>query len=340
MKHSTAPAPGRHPGHSPAHVPGRGLPPVLPGDLAARVGDLRNASKAANTVRAYQADWRRWQAWCDQHAQVALPAHPDTVAAYLADQAGLLKVSTLRRHLATISKAHQVAGLVSPCSAVAVQDTLAGLRRTLGTARDEAPGLLKDGLRSVVAGCGDDLAGLRDRALLLVGWCAALRRSEVAGLRWGDLAPDPDGLWLTLVRSKTDQDGAGRLVGVPRVDDLQLCPVAALHAWQTALGALGAHLVAGGAPVFPQVTRWGQPGAALSGHAVALVIQRRAAAAGLPIRYRGHSLRKGLVQAAKLAGVDDSAVMATTGHKSVTMLRQYQATAGLVAQSPAKRVLA
>jgi site-specific recombinase XerD len=332
------------PAHVPTHVPtpgvGRIHPPVLPSELTEKVSQLREASKSANTRKAYRSDWSQWEAWCNTQGVTPLPAHPDTVTAYLADKAEKVKVSTLTRHLATISKAHEVAGFQNPCRVTQVRDTLAGLRNTYGTARREAPGLLRDALRATLDTLGGDLSGTRDRALLLTGWCAGLRRSELAGLTWGDLVSDPDGLVLILRRSKTDQAGEGRSVGLFREADSVACPVQALDSWRVALGKQSPLAVAPGAPVFPRINRWGQvsPGA-MSGQSVAEVIQRRTAQAGLPTRYQGHSLRKGLVQQATLAGVSDSAVMATTGHQSVTMLRRYQSTAGLVSKSASKGLL-
>jgi integrase len=326
--------------HVPALVPRSWVEPVLPLPLAERVEELRAASKSDNTRRAYLSDWRRWEQWCATHKLVPIPAHPSTVAAYLADQASTVKVSTLTRHLATIAKAHQVAGVANPCRETMVRDTLAGLRRERGSSRDEAPGLLAEHLRTTLEAIDTGRAGARDRALLLLGWCGALRRSELGALTWGDIAPDPDGLLLTLRRSKTDQEGAGRLVGVARESSPGVCPVAALEGWRRELERAGVELVAPGSPVFPRLSRWGAvlPGA-MSGQAVAQVIQRRTQAAGLPTRYRGHSLRKGLVQAAKLGGVSDSSVMATTGHRSVVMLRQYQGQAGLVSGAASKGLL-
>ena len=328
--------------HLPAHVPapdhspggGRVLAPVLPADMVEKVSALHQASKSANTRRAYLSDWQSWQAWCDLNSCTALPAHPDTVSAYLADKAGTVSVATLRRHLATVSKAHQVAGLPNPCRETKVKDTVSGLRRTYGTAQHEAPGLLGDSLGVVLDSLGDTVADCRDRALLLVGWSAGLRRSEIAGLTWGDIVADPDGLVITLRRSKTDQEGAGRLVGIARNENPNRCPVTALENWRTVCDS------ANTAPVFPIVTRWSKiETRSISGHAVALVIQRRTQQAGLPVQYQGHSLRKGLVQTAYLAGVADSAVMATTGHQSVTMLRRYQGQAGLVSRSASKGLL-
>jgi len=122
---------------------------------------LRDASASENTRRAYLSDWRRWDTWCAERGYASVPAHPDTVCAYLADQAERVKVSTLARHLATISKAHQVAGVANPCQSVAVRDTLRGLRRTRGTARSEAPALVAPDLRATLDALPDTLAGVR-----------------------------------------------------------------------------------------------------------------------------------------------------------------------------------
>lgn len=327
----------------PSHLPVHVLPhvttpvptPVLPDDLTARVHDLRAASRAANTRRAYLSDWAGWLDWCQLREVCPMPAHADSVAAYLADKAGSLKVSTLSRHLATISKAHQIAGVPNPCRETTVKDTLAGLRRTYGVATDEAQGLMADQLAETVRGLGNSPAATRDRAVLLLGWSAGLRRSEIAGLTWADITPDPDGLVITLRRSKTDQTGEGRQVGIPRQAAADLCPVVALELWRQISNPEPA------APLFVTITKHAKLGTKnISGHAVALIIQKRTQQAGLVGQYRGHSLRKGLVQAASLAGVSDSAIMATTGHQSVNMLRRYQGTAGLVSRAASKGLLA
>jgi integrase len=181
---------------------------------------------------------------------------------------------------------------------------------------------------------GGTLSDLRDRALLLVGWCAALRRSEIAHLTWGDIQPDPDGVLLVLRHSKTDKTGQGRTVGLARDNDPTRCPVTALENWHVALyGTAGHTATTDTAPVFVQINRHGQTRDALSGQAVAQIVQRRTQQAGLPIHYRGHSLRKGLIMQAKLNGVEDSRVMATTGHTSPVMVLRYQGEAGKVSRA-------
>jgi integrase len=313
---------------------------TLPSHAADAVAALRAASKSANTVRAYQADWSRWAAWCADKGHSPLPATPEQVAWYLADQVQQVKVSTLARHLATISKAHQVAGVPSPTRDTLVRDTLAGLRRVHGQRPKEAAGLLAADMRTTLDTLGGDLSGLRDRALLLVGWCAALRRSEIAGLCWGDIEQDPEGVRLLLRHTKTDHTGQGEQVGLAREQDLGVCPVAALERWRDAVAHERSDAVAADRPVFLSVSRHGQLGVdRLSGQAVGEIITRRCDQAGLAVRYQGHSLRKGLVQQATLAGVADSAVMATTRHKTVTMLRRYQGQVALVSNAAARGLL-
>jgi integrase len=220
---------------------------------------------------------------------------------------------------------------------------MSGLRKTYGVKQAEAPGLLADTLRTTVSHIPDDLSGRRDRALLVVGFLAGLRRSEIAGLTWGDIDTESerDGVVVTLAKSKTDQEMQGRSIGLHRQADDGLCPFVTLSAWRNALGEIDAKHVEHDAPVFVQVTRWGtvKPGH-MTGNTIALVIQKRAMKAGLSVQYQGHSLRKGFVQSAHKAGVSIDAVMATTGHKSVKMLMRYQSQTPVMSQSASKGLLA
>jgi site-specific recombinase XerD len=322
-------------GHLPATIEA-----PLPVALADQVSDLQRASKAANTLRAYGSDLRLFADWCARHGRGHLPATPETVAAYVADHAGLWKVSTLARRVAAISTAHRLAGLVNPCATATVSATLSGLRRANRKPRRQAAGLLRDDMRALLDHLAGDttLAGWRDRALLLVGWCAGLRRSELGALTWGQVEQDPGGLRLLVIGNKTDKTGEGRTIGLA-YDDPGVCPVRALLDYRAQLSRVDRGLVADSAPVFPRLNRWGQVQGRMSGQAVAAMLQRRALAAGLVRHYTGHSLRVGLVQEGKLQGVEDSAVMATTGHKQVTMLRTYQGDAGVVSRAAHRGLL-
>jgi len=136
-------------------------------------------SKAPNTLKAYRSDWRAFETFCQAHNRSSLPATPETVAAYAAECAGHLKANTVERRLAAISQAHQIAGFVNPAAEKLVRTVMAGIRRTKGTARKAkdplSPGLLRTMFRHLDPG----LRGVRDRALLLVGFAGALRRSEL-----------------------------------------------------------------------------------------------------------------------------------------------------------------
>jgi integrase len=288
-------------------------------DLAEEAFRFAAASKAPATVRAYRSDWRDFTAWCECRSLEALPAGAETVALYVADLAGWAKPATIGRRLSAISQAHQTAGYPTPTHAAAVRATMAGIRRTLGVAQAAKAPVVTAVLRAMVATLdGRRLIGVRDRALLLVGFAGAFRRSELVALDVADVADGPDGLTVTLRRSKTDQEGAGRKVGIPYGSHPATCPVRAYRAWLEASG------IAEG-PVFRPVDRHGRmaPGR-LSGRAVALVVKRSLAAVGVdPAGYAGHSLRAGLATAAAQAGASERAIMAQTGHKSLPMVRRY-----------------
>lgn len=312
----------------------------LPAALADRVADLQRSSKAANTMRAYESDLRQFRAWCLEHGRAEFPATPDTVAAYVADHAGLWKVSTLTRRVAAISTAHRLAGVANPCATATVSATLSGLRRANRKPRRQAAGLLRADMLTLLDHLHRDttLAGWRDRGLVLVGWCAGLRRSELGALTWGQVERDPDGVRLLVIGNKTDRTGEGRVIGLA-YDEPGVCPVRALLEYREQLARVDRGLVADSAPVFPRLNRWGQPQGRMSGQAVAAMLQRRTLAAGLVRHYTGHSLRVGLVQEGKLQGVEDSVVMAATGHKQVTMLRTYQGEAGVVSRAAHRGLL-
>ena len=173
-------------------------------------------SKAANTRRAYRADWADFTDWCRQHKRTPLPAFPDTVALYLTHCARGLKTSTVQRRIATISEAHRAAGHESPTKSALVRSTWQGIRREKGIATEGKEPALTADLRCMVDHLPQGkLLSTRDRALLLIGFAGAMRRSELVGLDFADISDTADGLAVTIRRSKTDQFGAGRKIGIP-----------------------------------------------------------------------------------------------------------------------------
>jgi len=314
--------------------------PALPDALAAAIEDAVAHSKAGNTLRAYRSDLRQFAAWCEAHQLPTLPTTAETVAAYAVDQRATHRLSTVRRQLSSIAKAHLVAGLPNPCASELLRATVAGLARQYPQAPKRAASMTPDYLRQTLAGIrGAELADLRDRALLLVGWSAALRRSEIAGLRWNGIEAQPLGVVLTLHGTKTDKLGQGQRSPLAAERVAAICPVRALRAWQAALVGIDPALVEGDAPVFRQVNRHGGLGGGLSGHAVGAIVTARSLAVGLE-GMTGHSLRRGLTQAAHLAGVGDSAIMQTTRHRSIAQVRTYQGDAGLIERAASRGLLA
>lgn len=314
-------------------------PPVAEGlatldDLAEQAFAFAVASKAPSTLRGYRSDWAHFTAWCAGHGLASLPAEPSTVALYVTDLAAAAKVGTITRRLSSISQAHKTAGVDSPTGNPLVRTTMAGIRRRLGTAQAAKAPLLTADLRAMSANLDPArLLDVRDRALLLVGFAGAFRRSELIALDVDDVADGPDGLTVTIRRSKTDQAGAGRQVGIPYGSNPDTCPVRAYRAWLAA-----AEITAG--PVFRPVDRHGNVGGRrLSTEAVALVVKRHAGRLGLDATaYAGHSLRAGLATAAAQAGASERSIMAQTGHRSLPMVRRYIRAGSLFRENAAASV--
>lgn len=292
-----------------------------------------NNSKAVNTRKAYRADWSEFQAWCARFQRQALPALPETVAYYLADESLRLKVSTLERRLATISEAHKTAGYESPTLHKQVRLVWSGIKREKGTAQLHMKPTLTRHLRAMIAKLPDSLVGCRDRALLLLGFAGAMRRSELVGLTIADLAFTDEGLVVLIRKCKTDQAGEGRKIGIPFGSQPETCPVKAVQKWldETRIDE---------GPLFRSVSRGGLiRDTALSDRVVANVVKRSLTAAGKSAtRYAGHSLRAGLITQAAMAGVSERAIQEQSGHKSLLVLRRYIRDGSLFRENAAAKV--
>ena len=259
--------------------------------------EFARQSKAENTIRGYRSDWKDFCGWCDRRGTGPLPASPETVASYMADCAGRLKSGSIQRRLNAIAEAHKATGLESPTASGIVRNTFKGIRRTIGTAATQkAPALTQD-IRAMVAAADEGRIGHRDRALILLGFAGAFRRSELVGLDVADLTFNRDGLTVLLRRSKTDQEGQGRKIGLPYGSNPDTCPVRVAQAWLELAGVTMG-------PVFRSINRHGhvQEGG-LSSIDVARVVKKLAERTGLdPAKYAGHSLRAGHATCAAMAG--------------------------------------
>jgi site-specific recombinase XerD len=272
---------------------------------------------ASNTQRAYNA--ADFATWCSAQHLEALPARPETVGLYLASLAETHKVSTITRRLAAIAKQHRNAGLDSPASMrhSAVHDVVAGIRRDKGTRAQTKRALSTDELRAMVARIPATPHGLRDRALLLIGFAGGFRRSELAAITLDHVEDTPDGLKILIPRSKTDQEGEGRTIGIPYGSDPRSCPVRAYRAWIAAAGITEG-------PVFRHFHNRTMGTEAITDRVVALTVKKAAERAGLDADVlAGHSLRAGLATSASRNGASERSIMKQTGHRSVAMVRRY-----------------
>jgi integrase len=292
--------------------------PLPQAPLSEQVRGYIRASKAENTLRGYKHDWGEFCAWCQTRGVAPLPADPQCVAAYIAECAGRLKPGSIQRRLNAISEAHKAVGLESPTRAATVRNVMKGIRRTKGTAPRQKAAALTEDVRAMVRAVDAGIIGTRDRALILLGFAGAFRRSELVALNAEDCAFGKDGLVVNLRRSKVDQEAEGRRIGIPFGANPETCPVRNLQSWMEAAG------IASG-PLFRSINRHGKLRARrLSGIDVARIVKKLAKRAGLDgAKYGAHSLRAGHATSAAIAGASERSIMAQTGHRSVQMVRRY-----------------
>ena len=311
--------------------------PVLDGTLASErdaADTYRRMAKAENTRRAYRAAVRAWCSWCALHGLAPLPASGQDVAAFLAGERGRkLSPETLKLRRAAIRYLHRAAGCPVPTDDACVSETMAGISRDAarkGIVPRKKVAATATILRRLLAPIGGDVRGLRDRAILLVGFAGALRRSELAAIRFEHLEKTDRGIRLTLPQTKGEQTDA---VTVPLpYGDTELCPVHALELWQQAAG-----LTEG--PVFrriwlpprPKPSTTGEPPPlprigtqAISPQTVAQIVQMRAMAAGFGRGdLGGHSLKRGALTTGMDRGVHPAKLKRLGRHKSFDVLGEY-----------------
>lgn len=297
-------------------------------DLPADVQRLVTASLADATKKAYRLDIAHFEATGRR-----LPATPETVASYLAEGVETYAVATLQRRLASISTAHRAINADDPTKSELVRATLRGARRTLGVKQRQAQALLRDDLFAILDRLGNRTKDVRDRAMLLLGWACALRRSELVALNVHDIAFTGQGALVAIRKSKTDQEGAGREIAVP-FGRTRHCPIAALKRWLEVAG-----IETG--PIFLGMDKHGNilP-ERISGEALSDVVKLRVRAAGYdPAVFSAHSLRSGFATSAAMAGATSYKIRQVTGHRSEAGLAPYLRTVDLFEDTAAARLL-
>lgn len=294
--------------------------------LKRAAAELARSARSRATVTGYAADWRDFVAWCAAAGRAARGASDETVSLFAAHLLEHRALSTVRRKLAAVA-AH---GVVIGEQTRAV---MSGAARLAPPPKAKAAISLAD-LRAMLKTCGRDRAGLRDRAVLLLGFASGCRRAELAALDVSDVTFDRRGLRLRIRRSKTDQTGQGREVGIHWGKSAATCPVKAVRAWLDVRSRVDG-------PLFVAVDRYGHlRGRRLPVRTFYDIVKARAAAAGLDAsRYGAHSLRAGCVTAAAEAGESHFAVMSRTGHRSVQTVARYFRPTDAFASNPLRRVL-
>jgi site-specific recombinase XerD len=281
-------------------------------ELAAERFRLASSIRAAHTLASYASDWKLFKAWCEEWGRPALPASPGTVSLYLTDCLKTRKVTTAMRRCTSIAHYHRQAGLASPCDH-SVWSLLAGAQRLKCEQPNQKVAITVEQLQQITKRqLPDTPRGSRDRALLLLGFATALRRSNLRMLDLADLEFSDRGLIVAVRREKNDQLGRGRLIGVP-MGKAETCPVLAVREWLAWRGNEAG-------PLFPGRCK----GRRMHPDSIAKVVKDAVEGIGLDrAQYSGHSLRAGFVTAAVEKGCNEFTIAATTGHRSLQVLRRY-----------------
>ena len=310
--------------------------------LTERAADYATRSRGAGTRRTYRSVWTHFSQWCAGLGREPLAGDADLVGLYIVSRADEgLAVSSIRVAIAAIRTAHLLAGVGLDLSQPRFRMTLDGIVRSRGVrpGRQAAPAV-PEVLQAMLAAMPnpDSPLAVRNRAMLLLGFGAALRRSELVALRVGDVTCSGRGITVLVARSKTDQHGRGQSVAIwanPAVPSA--CPLHAVERWlrlrETAsdMQACAAADARETRPLFCGMCKAGRlSGLGLSDKAVARLVKASAEAAGLaPERYSGHSLRAGLATAAGDQGAGLADLMRQTRHKSTEVALGYLRPADL-----------
>jgi integrase len=291
------------------------------------------SSYAQHTHQAYASDWHQFTTWCQTHQRRSLPATPETILGYIGTLADRVRVATIDRRLCGIAFYHRQARQPNPTDDPEVATVLRGLRRKKGIAPTGKAPMTITLLRTLVAACDDTYRGTQERAIFLLGFAGAFRRSELVALTIHDLTFVPEGLIVRIRRSKSDQEGMGTSKGIPCGTHPATCPVRAVRTWLNTAGIRSGRLFRAFTAHGQQTTR------PLPAYAVGRMVQRAVRQQGLDAtHYGGHSLRAGFVTAAAHAGVAERLIMQQTGHTDVRTLRRYIRDSSLFRENAAAQI--
>ena len=287
----------------------------------ATLNNLKN-SKANNTLRAYKSDFKDFGAFCSKHGLSSLPSEPKVVSLYLTHLSKKSKISTLRRRLVSISVVHKLKGHYLDTKHPIIIENLMGIKRIKGSMQKGKKPILISHLKSIINVIDEskieDIKKLRDKTIILVGFGGGFRRSELISIDHDDLEFVPEGLKITIRKSKTDQFGEGMIKGLPYFTNEKYCPVASLKKW------LDVSKINSG-PIFRKFNKGSSlTEKRLTDQSVVLLMKEYLTLAGIENKnFAGHSLRSGFATAAAASGADERSIMNMTGHKTTQMVRRY-----------------
>jgi len=269
------------------------------------------SSKSQNTLRAYKADIQSFKTFCDNLSLKSLPSDPKTVSLFITEISKKSKLSTIKRKLAAIKITHKLAGHYIDLKNPIINENLNSIKKQLGTYQRSKKPILLNVLKKIINVIDhqkDNKKKLRDKALILVGFSGAFRRSELVALELNDLDFVEEGLKIFIKKSKTDQAGEGMIKAIPYFKSINFCPVINLKKW---VKFLSNHTKS--EKLFE-----------MSDKNVALIVKKYVQLAGLDSsKYAGHSLRSGFATSTAESGAEERQIMAMTGHKSNQMVRRY-----------------
>mgnify|MGYP005633512175 FL=1 len=287
------------------------------------------SSKASNTVRAYKSDFSDFGVFCAQNGFKSLPSEPKVVSLYLTHLSTKdAKMSTLKRRLVSIGVIHKLKGHYLDTKHPAIIENIMGIKRRKGSFQKAKKPILINSLKKIINVIDqqkkEEIKKLRDRSIILIGFSGGFRRNEIVSLDYDDLDFVPEGLKLSIRRSKTDQFGEGFTKALPYFDSSQYCPVVSLKK------LLDLSKIRSG-PVFRRFSKGSKLSEnRLTDQTVALLIKYYLNLAGIDSKnFSGHSLRSGFATSAAESGVEERNIMAMTGHKSTEMVRRYIKEANL-----------
>ena len=270
-----------------------------------------------STIKFYGIDLRIFSEWCESMALQALPATPDTVARFIANQANMgIKPATLTRRLAAIRMAHEANGHTNPTQHKGVKAVFKGIKREKGVSQDKKAPATAERMAAIISHCPDTtLIGLRDKALLLIGFAGAFRRSELVALKFDDIERTPEGIRVIIRKSKTDQMGEGQLIAIPNGTKFR---VVDRFTWLDKAGIKEGYL-------FRSIKKGGSiQDEGLSTRSVADIVKKYAGLAGLTVDdFSGHSLRAGFITSGAEAGADLFKLMEVSRHRDAKTVMGY-----------------